>query len=160
MFSLPEPLPEIAWYLAVRDFDAAFWCFLVARPGTHDRAEVFLEIRRSCTVRHIAEAVYARHKIALTEGHDHRVGEGAGRVPPPSAIATSRPPAAVRRADLMDHLPVPFDTMLARPVIGDQNVMRSDSWTLEQHPSLGCQSCYSEIQRPRQSCVLRIKYII
>ena len=64
MLSLPEPLHEIAWYFAVRDFDAALDHFLDARPGTHDRAEAYLALRRAIVTWDIAEAAYARHKIA------------------------------------------------------------------------------------------------
>jgi len=47
MLSLPEPLREIAWCFAVRDFDAALHSLIDALPGAHD----------------LAEAAYACHRI-------------------------------------------------------------------------------------------------
>jgi hypothetical protein len=67
MLSLPEPIHELAWYFAVRDFAAAEESQLDASPGTRDRAEAYLAVRRAVTSWDAAEAAYARDKITLTE---------------------------------------------------------------------------------------------
>jgi hypothetical protein len=70
MLSLSEPIHELAWYFAARDYDAAVSCLLDARPGTHARAEAYLALRRASDTWDITEAAYARFKIAIDESSE------------------------------------------------------------------------------------------